>query len=201
MQVHDQNFYYFCNVAGCDARFSKINGLQNHLLKHNDERSLCPFSEGTYQNQDAREENQKLSPPSSQKSSHKYLKNVHYPFDSFEDLASEHDTNMLPRNSFEEDFRPKPEKRFHPEKGATVCPQLQNTLDHIKGSPEAKSPGEQESSKLRMKHFFQLMNCKFLLEENQRMRAKLGIQIDSFKAVFEDQLLSTIDKALIESSI
>ncbi len=191
-QTHNQDYFYYCTEPGCNALFRQMNALQYHLLKNNSKRFVCDFSgcqksfftlQHLEQHQNA-ESHKKLISASFQNSDQNDI------FEPFEDLAPECETNIPPlltENYFEENFScPESEKILHIE--------LKNASDNIEASPEIYLPDSQEP--LDFGNFFQLMICKYLLQENQKMRARLSIQTDSVKAKFESQLLSKLNKTL-----
>jgi len=206
MQTHNQNTIYSCTESGCNAQFRQINALQCHLLKHNSKRFVCDF-EGcqksffTFQHLEqhqSAEYHQKLTQSSNQTN----LNGLSYCLDPFEDLAPECGMNIPPsliENSFEENFScPKPQKFLHTKEGRDVSSlKLGNTTSgYLEAPPEVNLSDLQEPSKLDFGNFFQLTICKYLLQENKKMRARLDIQTDSIKEKFEKRLLSRLDKAL-----
>ena len=106
----------------------------------------------------------------------------------------EHDTNFRPpvtENFLEENFsNPKPEKFLHRERGVAAYLKLESPSDHF------EAPNEKSSSGLQFGEFFQLMVCKYLLQDNQKMRARLNIQTDSIKEKFEKRLLCRLNQTL-----
>ncbi len=80
---------------------------------------------------------------------------------------------------------------------------LESVLKYIEASQEINlsDSGSQESSKFDFGDFFQLMVCKYLLKDNQKMRAQLGMQAGPIKEKFEGQLLSRLNKKLNQASI
>jgi len=209
MQTHDQNCSYFCTEPGCEAQFSKLNALQYHQLKHNNKRFVCNYkgcqkafytSQHLKQHQNA-EYHQKFTRSPSQNSNQNPPNDIPYFFEPFEDPAPESETNMAPlitESSLNEDLDPKPEKLLHTEEGAAAIEiKFENTIsNHVEKFPEINLPGSQEPSKLDFGDFFQLMICKYLLQENRKMRTRLGIQTDSIKGKFENRLLARLNKSL-----
>jgi len=108
----------------------------------------------------------------------------------FEDLPSEHLSApfMSKRNSFDQhDFSPKSEKFLQTEGGRAAS-----------NHPEVPSRicKSQESPKLVFKDFVQLMICKYLLDENQQMKAQLDIKTNPLKEKYENNLSLMLKKAL-----
>ncbi len=203
LQTHNEDFSFVCTVKGCNAQFHKKAALQYHLLKHNSEKFLCDFpgcqkSFLTYkhlkQHKNTTVYHQRLA-ACSQSSSQKDPMDLDCFFNHFEEGSHDHETTvpyLSTRNSFTEDFSPKSEKFIHTENGRqAVC----SKIDHPEGCDE-KCKELQDTRNLQFKDFVQLMVCKYLLEENQQMKAKLDIKTNPIKAEYENHLNSMLKKAL-----
>lgn len=195
MQVHNEGFPFACAIPGCSLRFHKKSSLQYHILKHNEERFFCDFPgcEKSFmtlkhlkQHQNTTTCHQKvdLCPQKDPDDCGCFLNH-------FEDLPSDHMSAPFKstRNSFDQhDFSPKSEKFLHTQ-GGRAASNHQEVLSEICKSPDP-------SSKLVFKDFVQLMICKYLLDENQQMKARLNIKTDPLKAKYENNLSMMLKKAL-----
>jgi len=202
LQTHNEGFPFICLAPGCKLRFHKRSALQYHLLKHNDEKFLCD-SPGCQKNflaykqpKNIIEPQQKLILSPQNIKQEAASEDFDCFLNHFEDLAPEQ-TLPSTRNSFHDhdDFSPKSEKFLHTEAGRASCPYtLESPEEETCKLSDLDSP--ETSSKLCFKDFAQLMICKYLLDENQQMKAKLDIKTDNVKAKFENRLNCLLKKAL-----
>jgi len=200
METHNENAVYYCTEEGCKAQFQKATALSYHLLKHNNKRFICNFEgcrksffASSYLKQHKRvHDHQNLTLQNPSQNDGNDMPNF---FKSFDDPINTQDQNFLPsvtENLFEDNFTiRKPEEFLYIETGAAV-----NNTEIMELSKEINSSESQESSKLGFEDFFQLMICKHLLQDNQKMRAKLEIKTDSIKEKFENRLLARLNKSL-----
>ena len=188
-QTHNEDFPFPCTIPECDSRFQKRAALQYHLEKHKNEQFFCssPGCQRSFltlkhlkQHQKAKPYHDKLG-SLSQNSSQKDSNDLDCFFNHFDDLASEQNLNgqqLSIGEAFDEDRSEKSGRILHIEERGAVGPQ-----DHTERTPQ--------SNDLTV-----LMVCKYLFEENKRMKEKLAISEDSPKIKYENHLDSLLKKAL-----
>jgi len=205
LQTHNEGLPFVCLTPGCNLRFHKRSALQYHLLKHNDEKFLCDSPGCQKSFLTTKQLNQHKNQTGSQQKFIPLKQEVvaSEDFDCFlshfEDRNPEQNTstqNPSTRNSFNDgdNFSPKSEKFLHTETGRAACPHPGDSPEEDCKLSDLSSP--KTSSKLCFKDFVQLMICKYLLDENQQMKAKLDIKTDHVKAKFENRLNCMLKQAL-----
>lgn len=209
LQTHNEGFPYICSAPGCNLRFHKRSALQYHLLKHNDEKfihgsSCCQknflTSKLLNQHKNTTESQQKIAPsPENIKQEDVPSDDVGCFLNHFEDITPKKEPslqNSSGRNPFndDEDFSPKSEKFLHTEAGRAT---RSHSLDSSELCCKLSDINSAEiSSKLCFRDFAQLMICKYLLDDNQQMKAKLDIKTDPIKEKLQDRLKTMLKKAL-----
>ena len=167
VQTHNEDFEFICPVAGCDSQFQKKTMFRFHLKKHKVEELLCDFPEcgkslKTIKHLEQHQKDISFPQDLTQKSSN----DLDCFFNHFE---KDFDVEKIRNRNFDES--PEPERFLHVEKGRATCPK----------KPSANLEDNDDDLKL-------LMMCKYLHEENKKIKQKLAKKIGSLTAEFEHSL-------------
>jgi len=197
-QIHDKGFPFLCNFPGCEAKFNKKSALKYHRLIHNNENFSHNFSHCQEPFLQSQQHQDTISSPIS---SQKDLVDLDCFFNNFEEYetAVPYQSTIT---SLDEEFSPKTEKFIHTETGrAASSPKIENDSDYSAAEKfidicKVQIPKLMKPANLSFEDYLQLSICKYLLQENQEIKAKLDIKSSPSKIEYENQLHSLLNNTL-----